>query len=88
MMFFDYTKLQCSENVSRKSCDIKTQLQHHHHQLMHPSLSSQGCMVGGADPGSHNNKATRRVLIATKCQMTSQHDKVSTAAATCVVRHS
>lgn len=49
MMYFDDTKLQCSENVSRKSCDIKTQLQHHH-QLMHPSLSSQGCMVGGADP--------------------------------------
>lgn len=86
MMHFDYTKLQCSENVSRKSCDIKTQLQHLH-QLMHPSLSSQGCMVGGADPSSHHNKATRRVLI-TKCQMTSQHDKVSTAAATCVARHS
>lgn len=85
MMHFDYTKLQCSENVSRKSCDIKTQLQHLH-QLMHPSLSSQGCMVGGADPSSHNNEATR--VLITKCQMTSQHDKVSTAAATCVARHS
>lgn len=54
MMFFDYTKLQCSENVSRKSCDIKSQLQHL--PLMHPSLSSQGCMVGGADRSSHTTK--------------------------------